>query len=57
MITLEKLDYREALRYMGCQNGNADPNTLSMLEECEKLVLENSIPRYRYGVFDISETF
>ncbi len=56
MITLEKLDYREALRYMGFQDGKADPNTLSMLEECEKSVLENSVPRYRYGVFDISET-
>ena len=55
MITLENLDYNEALRYMGCRNGKADEHTLSMLSECEKLVLQNSVPRYVFSVFDIEE--
>ena len=49
MIKLENLDFDEALRYMGCKNREAaDSRTLSMMEECEKLVIENSVPRYRY---------
>ncbi|MBQ2444726.1 MAG: methionine synthase [Clostridia bacterium] len=58
MIKLENLDLDEALRYMGCKSREAaDTHTLAMLEECEKLVIENSIPRYQYKVFDIEETF
>lgn len=57
MINLENLDFDEALRYMGCKSRKAaDSRTMSMLEECEKLVIENSVPRYRYKVFDIEET-
>ncbi len=56
MITLEQLDYGEALRYMGCRNGTADEHTLAMLPVCEQLVLQNCIPRYIYAVFDIRTT-
>lgn len=56
MITLGELDYDEALRYMGVKKGKADSNTLAMLPQCEQLVIKNSIPRYRYGVFDIEKT-
>ena len=55
LITLEQLNYNEALRYMGCKDGKADKLTLSMLEECEQLVLENCIPRYRYAFFTIQK--
>ena len=54
MIKLENLDFDEALRYMGCKSREAaDSRTLSMMEECEKLVIENSVPRYRYKFFEI----
>ncbi|MEE0859708.1 MAG: methionine synthase [Acutalibacteraceae bacterium] len=56
MITLENLNYNEALRYMGCRSDKADNHTMDMLAECEKLVIENSVPRYRYAVYDINET-
>ena len=56
MITLGELDYDEALRYMGVKKGKADANTLAMLPQCEQLVIKNSIPRYRYGIFDIEKT-
>lgn len=55
MINLENLDYNEALRYMGCKKGMADNITMSMLPECESLVIKNSVPRYNYGIFDIEE--
>lgn len=55
MITLGELDYDEALRYMGVKKGKADANTLAMLPQCEQLVIKNSIPRYRYGIFDIEK--
>lgn len=57
MIRLENLDFDEALRYMGCKSREAaDSRTLSMMEECEKLVIENSVPRYRYKFFEIEKT-
>lgn len=55
MITIENLDYDEALRYMGCKKGKADTVTMNMLPECERLVIKSSVPRYRYSVFDIGE--
>ena len=55
MITLENLNFDEALRYMGCKKGMADKRTMDLLAECEKLVIESSMPRYRYGVFNIQE--
>lgn len=56
MITLENLDFNEALRYMGCKSGVADDYTMNLLSECERLVINSSVPRYRYGVFDIQDT-
>lgn len=55
MIQLTDLNYNEALRYMGVKKGMADPRTKERMKECEKLVIQNSVPRYRYGVFDIQE--
>ncbi len=56
LIKLEGLNYKEALRYMGCHNGKADENTMALLEECEQLVISHSVPRYRYEIFNISHT-
>lgn len=53
MIELNNLNHKEALRYMGCVNGNADEKTMALLAECEKLVIDNSIPRYIYKGFNI----
>ena len=55
MITFDKLNFDEALRYMGCKKGMADARTLEMLKECEELVISSSVPRYCYRVFDIKE--
>lgn len=55
MITLDKLNFDEALRYMGCKKGMADARTMDMLDECEKIVVSISVPRYCYKVFDINE--
>lgn len=56
MIALSELDFNEALRYMGCQNGKANNHTLALLKECERLVISHSTPRYCYKSFDINET-
>lgn len=56
MIALDKLNFNEALRYMGCKKGMADSRTVELLNNCERLVVSSSVPRYCYRVFDINET-
>lgn len=53
MITLDKLSFDEALRYMGCKKNMSDSRILDMLNEGERLVISNSTPRYCYKKFDI----
>ncbi len=54
-MTLSNLNYDEALRYMGCKKSKIDNHTITLLNECEKLVISNSVPRYCYKIFDIKE--
>lgn len=56
MITLDKLNFDEALRYMGCKTNMNDSRIFDMLSECEKLVIANSVPRYCYKKFDITHS-
>lgn len=51
-IALDKLDYIEALRYMG-QKEPPQENLEQLLHRCEELVINEAIPRYLYKVVPI----
>lgn len=51
---LTSLDRNEALRYLGVKGGRVDAGTQSLLDECERELLEIARPQYVYRVFDIS---
>lgn len=55
MIALDKLNFDEALRYMGCKKDITDERIIDMLNEGEELLLSVCIPRYLYHSFDIAE--
>lgn len=52
-VTLDSLNKREALRYMGYGSSVPDERTLLMLEECEKALLAVIEPCCIYHVFDV----
>lgn len=53
-ISLDSLDYNEALRYMG-QQKPADGNLEQLMKHCETLVRKEAVPRYLYKVVPIRE--
>lgn len=52
-VGLESLDKSEALRYMGYGETRPDENVRSMMDSCEKALLEVIKPCAIYHVFDI----
>lgn len=56
MITLDKLNKQEALRYLGCAAQVPDENTEKLIEECEREILKAAKPKYLYKAFDIAFT-
>lgn len=52
-IKLENLNKKEALRYMGYGNNEADEKVLAILDECEQEIIKCAKPRYVYRKFDI----
>ena len=52
-LKLDVLDRKEGLRYLGYGDNEPDEPIKSLLEQCEKEVLENAVPRYVYRVFEI----
>ncbi len=52
-IILEKLNRKEALRYLGYKNYAPDERIESMMDECEEELLLSAIPRYVYRCFDL----
>ena len=55
-ITLEKLNRRDAFRYMGHKGGEIKENILAIADECEEALLKAIKPRMVYRVFDIERT-
>lgn len=54
-IEVTALNRAEAIRYMGQADGKCDDTLLSVIDEMEKIVLKEAVPRYIYKCFDISE--
>lgn len=53
MKTIESIDQKEALRYLGYVGNNPEENIQKILNECESNVLDIIDPRYIYKCFDI----
>lgn len=52
-ITLEKLDYKEAARYLGYGNHELDEASKKLMEACEKELMKKARPKSLYRVFGI----
>lgn len=52
-MRLEKINQREALRYMGYGSGKPDEKMQELIDSCEKMLLEAAAPKYVYKLFDI----
>lgn len=53
MITLEKLNRNEAIRYLGGAGIQLNRQMQSLMDECEKEVLEKAVPKFRYIELDL----
>lgn len=53
MIKLEKLNRNEAVRYLGGAGIQMNEQMESLMDECEKQVLEKAAPKYRYIELDL----
>lgn len=53
MFVLEKINRDEALRYLGYKGSYPDDNTLAIIEECERSLIEAASPKYLYRRFDL----
>lgn len=53
MITLDKINREEALRYLGIQGRTPDGSTLALVEQCEKELLAAARPGYIYRCFTL----
>lgn len=54
-IILGPLDQKEALRYLGYGKNEPDEKVQSLIEECEKEILEAARAKVAYRVFEIEE--
>lgn len=52
-MTLDKIDQREALRYMGYGKNKPDEKMQGILDECEQQLLKVISPKFVYKIFDI----
>ncbi len=55
MITIDKINRSEALRYMGYKKDMDIKNTEHILDKCEKELLSVIKPRFCYRIFDIDK--
>ena len=53
MKTIESIDQKEALRYLGYVGNKPEENIQKILNECESNVLDMIDPKYIYKCFDI----
>lgn len=54
LVTLNKIERSEALRYLGYRGNQPDENTYNLIDECEALLLKAAVPKYLYRYFDLN---
>ncbi|NCB62071.1 MAG: methionine synthase, partial [Clostridia bacterium] len=52
-LTLTDFPLSEALRYMGCPGGKANPDTLALAESCARKLLAAACPKWLYQVYTL----
>ena len=55
-ITLENINRKEVLRYLGYKGIGADETVERLIDECEAEVIKAAVPRYTYRVVDVRQT-
>lgn len=55
-ITLENINRKEVLRYLGYKGIGADETVERLIDECEAEVIKAAVPRYTYRVVDVKQT-
>ncbi len=55
-MIIDSVNISEALRYMGQKGTEISDNFQSIISECEKNLLKNTVPKYTYRCFDIEHT-
>ena len=53
MITLHKLNRREAVRYLGGAHAQMNDNMQALMDSCEAELLEHATPKYLYKIIDL----
>lgn len=54
-ISLDKLNQKEALRYLGYGDQEPDSTVQELLTECEETLLKIAKPRFAYRIFEINQ--
>lgn len=54
-ITLENINRKEVLRYLGYKGIGADETVERLIDECEAEVIKAAVPRYTYRVVDVKQ--
>lgn len=53
MISLEKLNRSEALRYLGGAKTAPDEKMLALLDDCEEQIISRARPKYLYRELEL----
>ena len=53
MLELTELNRPEAIRYLGSARVPVNDTMTALLDECEELVLDAAVPKFRYEVRDL----
>ena len=56
-ITLENINRKEVLRYLGYKGIGADETVERLRDECEAEVIKAAVPRYTYRVVGVRKHF
>ncbi|MBE5957685.1 MAG: methionine synthase [Lachnospiraceae bacterium] len=56
-IIVESINVKEALRYLGYNKTDIDPNMKELLSNCEKDLLSVARPDYIYSVFNLKDDY
>ena len=54
-ITLENINRKEVLRYLGYKGIGADETVERLIDECEAKAIKAAVPRYTYRVVDVKQ--
>lgn len=54
-VIIDKINRKEALKYLAYKGGNIDAATTALMDKCEKKLLDAMSPKYALRIFEIEE--